>query len=197
MGNPRVKIKSCPRIEFHHSWSRIRWCVMALAMTLTIQPLFAQATDELIPRLAPDPPFQRPLAPTDNPTQIILKFREGSSVRMREGRFVGADDAQSVRDGLSEIQAVLSAHGITFDAIKPLHTRPETDLEADRKLGQQRSGRQLADLNLYYVVTLPVGQDIVSICDQLNELPIVEQAIPGSLPPPPPIDLSPPYPRLF
>jgi hypothetical protein len=89
---------------------------------------------------------------------------------------------------LSELEEVLVDFGIPVDAIERLHTRPESELETERQVAQGRSGRQLADLNLYYKLSVPPGVDVGALCDQLNSLPIVELATPAPRPAPPPID---------
>ena len=69
--------------------------------------------------------------------------------------------------------------------IERLFTRPEEELDAEREAAQLRSGRALADLNLYYRITLPAGVDAARFCDELNMLPFVELASPAPKPAPP------------
>jgi serine protease len=128
-----------------------------------------------------------------------LKFREGSYVRLRDEGFVIEADQSSASApdvDLSALEQILGAFRIPTDAIERLHTRPENELEAERKLAQRRSGQQLADLNLYYTFTVPPGVDVGELCDQLNSLPFVELATPAPKPAPLPIDIPPPTPDL-
>ena len=52
------------------------------------------------------------------------------------------------------------------------------------------------DLNLYFEIALPASQDAAALCDALNALPVVELALPGRLPLPPPVDLPPATPSF-
>ena len=46
-----------------------------------------------MPRIAPNKPAKTVVAPTDDREELILKFAEGSGIRLREGRFVLPADA--------------------------------------------------------------------------------------------------------
>jgi uncharacterized membrane-anchored protein len=72
------------------------WLVVAAATAiLTNSSLQAQEAADLIPRVLPEKPVETRVTPTDNPHRVILKFREGSAVRLQEQRFVVKDDARS------------------------------------------------------------------------------------------------------
>jgi hypothetical protein len=171
------------------------WLVVAAATAiLTNSSLQAQEAADLIPRVVPEKPVETRVTPTDNPHQVILKFREGSAVRLQEQRFVVKDDARSAAGfeiDLMQLEEVLRDFRITADAIERLHTRSESALEAERAVAQRRSGRQLADLNLYYKLSVPSGVDVGALCDQLNALSFVELATPAPEPAPAPIDIPP------
>ena len=68
----------------------------------------------------------------------------------------------------------------------------EDKLDAKIAAAERRSGRDLADLNLYYIVEVPSGSDPVDVADRLNGLDIIELAEPQPRPSPPPVDLTPP-----
>lgn len=139
----------------------------------------------LIPRAAPAKPVRTVLRDMDDATRVILKFREGSRIRFRRRSFVSPDsDARSV-------ELTLRAYGVGGRAIERVFERPERELDAERERGQARSRRSLADLNLYYRLTLPAGADAAALCDELNALPVVELAVPAPLPAPPPADIPP------
>ena len=88
-------------------------------------------------------------------------------------------------------RTVLQGAGIGPSRIRPLLSRAEADLDAERTFAEQRSGRKLADLNLYYEIILPPSVSVESLCDDLNALPSVELATPAPLPESAPSDLAP------
>lgn len=63
--------------------------------------------------------------------------------------------------------------------IRPLFTFDEDDLDQRRATGEARSGRQLADLNLYFAFELQPGTtagQVAGLVEKLNALPSVEVA---------------------
>jgi subtilisin family serine protease len=109
----------------------------------------------------------------------VLKFAEGTAVRLQEGKLVSRGAAD-----LTGLAAVLAQHPGT--QVARLFTRAEQELAAQRQQAETRSGQQLADLNLYYRLTVSPGDDSASLADDLNALPIVEIAYPEPLPAPAP-----------
>jgi serine protease len=173
------------------------WVLSAAATILVGSPLRAQDADDLLPRAVPQKPAETRVAPGDDYSRVVLKFREGTYVRLRDDRLeVDAGESAAAPEAvdLSAFDSILADFGISSDAIEPLHTRPETELNAERTLAQRQSGRELADLNLYYTIDLPPGIDVGNFCDQLNSLPFVELATPTPKPALPPIDIPPPTP---
>src|SRR5437588_625584 len=78
-----------------------------------------------------------------------------------------------------------------FVAIHRMDPVPEATLDAVRDAAQRRSGRQLPDLNLYYIIDLPAGVSAAEVASRLNALAIVEFAEPARRPAPPPTDIPP------
>ena len=189
----KTSIASSSSRQYRRSWL----VILSAAAFLASSSLRAQDANDLLPRVAPEKPVETRIMSSDDPNQIILKFREDSHVRLRDGRFVIEVDESSAAPAdvdLSAVEAILGAFGIPTDAVERLHTRPESDLDTERKLAQRRSGRQLADLNLYYMVSVPPGTDAGALCYELNSLPFVELATPAPKPAPSPIDIPPPTP---
>ncbi|MDY7107082.1 MAG: carboxypeptidase regulatory-like domain-containing protein, partial [Planctomycetota bacterium] len=126
---------------------------------------------ELIPRHVPEKPTHTKLWPGLRDDLIIVKFVEGTRVRLREGRLVsraGADTADANRI-LTEREGLVTTR---------LFSRDEADLERDRVAAQAASGREMADLNNYYTVKLeePSVAAAEQLIDELNALPEVEIA---------------------
>jgi hypothetical protein len=113
--------------------------------------------------------------------RVVVKFKEGRRVRLSSGRLVGvtAGEAQA-------FAAALRAERIPMSAMRRLHARPESELDQERAAAERDSGRDLADLNLYYVIKLPAGVSAAALANRLNGLAFVEFAEPGPVPAPPP-----------
>src|SRR4030095_14014416 len=89
------------------------------------------------------------------------------------------------------LEDVLREAGIGPSRIHRMFARPESDLDAEKQIAESRSGRKLADLNLYYDIAVPAGVSIEALCDALNALPSVELAAPAPLPARTPSDMAP------
>ena len=131
---------------------------------------------------------------------LVVKFQEGTRMQLKD-RTVEAvvlpHDADAMwrlaRSDLTPDQARSGA--ATFNAwladpsrvaaVEPHFNRPRAALEASRIRGENRSGRELADLNLYLTVflseTLREGE-VLQALTYLNSLPVVEAAFPLPLP---------------
>ena len=143
----------------------------------------------LRPRWIPGKPAKTILEPWQEPNRIIIKFAEGSNVRLRQGGLVSLKGWD-----LGQVSAVLARYRISPGALRRYFTRPEVVLEQEKRSGEAHSGRQLADLNLYFDLYVSDDVDVGLLCDDLNALDIVELAEPAPAPSPPPVDLSPPTP---
>ena len=194
MGRVQDKNQFFVRAGIKHSYQGLGLWLTPLVVVLATSPLYAQMEKDPIPRLSPKKPNQTLVRPTQNKEDIILKFREGSGIRLRGGSFVVGGDASAAQIDLSELENILAAHNISAEAIERLHARPEIELDEERKRAEFRSGRQMADLNLYYKLKVQQVADVEVLCDQLNSLQFVEKATPGILPAPPPINTPHPTP---
>ncbi len=143
----------------------------------------SQAPGRDAPR--PSKPGRTVVGSEERSDSITLKFAEQSGVRWRGGAF------RAPGLELRPLRRVLRQFGIDRGAIRRLFGRDELALDADRQLAQQRSGRQLADLNLYHEIRVPAGVDAALLCDALNALSVVELAEPSPRPAPLALDLPP------
>ncbi|MEA2489746.1 MAG: hypothetical protein QOH21_1538 [Acidobacteriota bacterium] len=124
--------------------------------------------------------------------RVVLKFHEGTHVRLR-GRSLAAhgrdarENAKLASLGLTPAQVENDLHAVhallasnrLVRGIDRLFTIPEDDLAAWRASGEERSGRELADLDLYYDVEVPDGTtqaDIDLLVDALNAIASIEIA---------------------
>jgi hypothetical protein len=118
--------------------------------------------------------------------EIIVKFKEGTHVRLRAGALrvdpgamTGNEKALLTRHGLplARIAGDVSAANalLASVAIDRHFDRPEADLEQEQALGEANVAEELADLNLYFTAVVdPKAQ--VALIDQLNALDSVEIA---------------------
>ena len=111
---------------------------------------------------------------------VTLKFAEGSGVRLRGGAFVSTSGAD-----LSGVNAVLQRFSGT--AMSRLFQRSEADLAQEKAQVEAGSGRQQADLNLYYRLVVPDGADATALIVALNKFAVVEAASSEPKPVSPPV----------
>ncbi len=141
------------------------------------------------PRWTPVKPAKTLLKPWQERNRVIVKFVEGSEIRLRQEGLVSLKG----RD-IGQVRAVLARYRIGAKELRRYFTRSEALLNQEKHSGEARSGRQLADLNLYFEISVAADVDAGALCDDLNALDIVELAEPAPMPAPPPVDLAPPTP---
>ncbi|MBN9678808.1 S8 family peptidase [Salipiger bermudensis] len=139
------------------------------------------------------PPSDAYILADDAPVDaIILKFREGSAIRLEGARFALGErstrDEQAMRRiGLTagDMEAALrdldrlvgGAQNVTLEDASPVFSNTPDDLQRLRETGERRSGKALADLTLYHSFALPGGTvyaEVAELVAALNALPIVE-----------------------
>ena len=150
--------------------------LFVLACTLAAATSPAEGAD-LTPRHIPGKPVRSELWPGLHDDLIIVKFVEGSRVRARDGRLVSLAD----RD-LADANQILTDRPDL--ATSRLFARAEASLERERLEAQDRSGKEMADLNNYYKVVLARADIEVAtaLLDELNALPVVEIAYAEPIP---------------
>jgi hypothetical protein len=138
-------------------------------------------------------------APSEDPTTLVLKFVEGSHVRMTNGTLaidldtMLAEDPGLLRCANLTVDAAvckLSALDAVFAAdpsvsVTRLFTQPEADLDAERAAGRQTSGEYLSDLNLFYFVQAPEAKT-PALYDRMATNPVVDTVYYQPKPVPPP-----------
>jgi serine protease len=173
---------------------RARWVATLVALA-TITPLMASTAgaqaqnpkgQALQPRVTTSKMAwaAQPVDPSNR--RVILKFREGTAVRLRGGGFV-----TSAPVDLSGVNAVLQRFPGTTAA--RMFQRTEAELTKEKAQVEARSNRQQADLNLYYRLVAPDGADVIALMADLNRLDVVEAASsePRAVPPPTHTDFTP------
>lgn len=172
------------------------------------------AAPELRQRLVPAKP-QRTAVDADHhdTREVIVKFHEGTHIRLRSGRLVFdhaalTDEDQRLmrRNDLTESVVLADVDranelllGRADGKLARLFGRPEEALDAERTEYQPTVDEELADLNLYYMLVLddPNVPRVRETIDALNALRSVELSYPEPLssspdiPPTTTIDVTP------
>ncbi|RKH49289.1 peptidase S8 [Corallococcus sp. AB049A] len=170
--------------------SRLTGALVGLTLCTTA---FA-APQEPQPRVAADKRLQKPL-PSGTPVErLVVKFHEGSRVRLRgqalralASERSGSEQSLLARQGLSDARLaddVKAAQALLeraprAAALRRLFTEDEATLALRKALGESQGGRQLADLDLYYAVPLVPGttaERVAELVASLNALESVEIA---------------------
>jgi len=171
---------------------------------LFLQPN-ASAAAQISPRVAFGKPSYDELEKTVSGPSAVLKFTEGTATRLRNGLFSVLDSAleldRAARFGVSQnkllvqlklVNDLVSRAGIE---ISRLFSASEEHLRRERKVGEEKSGRELADLNLYFEVRFRgklSSKEAVEILHSLNQFEIIEFAAAKVTPAPSPASDIPP-----
>ncbi len=147
-------------------------------------------------KLNPYEPYRSPVTPPDasrfNLRQVVVKFVEGSGVRLREDRLVVSEEPAAVetrprlgRSGLepSMLAADLGRFNDGLASVRALVDRAtpivdELDLQRLRQAAERSTRFEQPDLNLFYFILLPAmpPEDAARFLQQLQRLRSVEVA---------------------
>jgi len=183
----------------------VAFCLFASVPTLAAPP------EGLVPR-RPANKLQHPGVSNDVLlAHLVVKFHEGTHVRLRGGVLIALErDDRDRRDlaarGLTEVRVDDDvAESQRLILIEPrvrgigrLFQQDEDLLAERRRRGEERSGHELADLNLYYRLSLlprTTADQVKELLAALNALASVEIAY-AQPPPIPPVDIPPPTPNF-
>lgn len=181
----------------------LRYAMLSLSV-LAFAPsaVAAPPSKPLKPRALAAKPTGRELPADSYVERIVVKFHEGSRVRLRDQKLValtsdrdaaersllagrGLGDARLEAD-LGHVASLLE-RAPRIGGIHRLFDEAESTLEARKATGERQGGEQLADLNLYFEVPLMPGTTSERVADlvaALNGLDGVEVAY--AEPPPEP-----------
>ncbi len=129
----------------------------------------------LIPRTTFEKSKVMSIKSTERWDFLVVKFVEGSDIRFRDGMFV----SKAAVD-LTPLHDVLSAYPET--KIARLFHRSESDYELEKVSGEAVTGRELADLNLYYAIQPRSVEQSLELLNHLNALKLVECIYPEPIP---------------
>lgn len=141
--------------------------------------LFALSSSSVSFALFPRAEFPKPLNPVirdcDRWDLLVVKFRENTGIRLRKAGFVSKNNVD-----LTALFELLSAYPeVRYER---LFRRSEYVYENEKRTGERRVGRQLADLNLYFAFGPPDRETAERLLVDLNALEIVECVYPEPIP---------------
>ncbi len=112
--------------------------------------------------------------------RVFVKFAEGPKVRLRDGRLTANGAA------MPAVTAALAAYPVA--SVRRMFDLDERILEENKETGERLSGRELADLNHWFVVELSAATPrAVDLANALLALDVVETAYLDTEPAPPPV----------
>jgi hypothetical protein len=182
---------------------------LVLGLALLATPA-AHAISVLEPRLSTVKPTEPELDSDTQVERLVVKFQEGTRVRLRGGMMQGlaaersqAEYAHMKKLGLTDekLHADLrSAHEVLervprMGPVARLFRLDELTLAERKRTAEERTGKQMADLDLYYELVLLPGSragDVEALLARLNALDSVEIAYAEPLPEPATVGLDTP-----
>jgi hypothetical protein len=173
--------------------SLLTGALVGLALCATA-PAAHASSQALLPRAAADKRTQQALPASTPVERLVVKFHEGSHVRLRGKALVSLASERSLSerallagrnltearlvDDVKAVQALLE-RAPRIAAVRRLFPDDEATLESRKDSGEAQSGRQLADLNLYFEVPLVPGttaERVEALIESLHALASVEVA---------------------
>jgi serine protease len=168
---------------------------MVLGACLLAAPaLGASGVKVLEPRLSTVKPTSPELDAETPVERVVVKFQEGTRVRLRQGliRAMSGERSQDERGRMAR-------HGLNDQRLERdlgdaqremkrsrrwgtpgrLFRQDETDLAQRKQQAEERSGKEMADLDLYYEVPVEPGMtaaEVQELVDRLNAMDSVEIA---------------------
>ncbi len=139
----------------------------------------------ITPRKSPQKPTSYSLKPGDSHNAIEVKFLDNLNIEIGTKGYPVDRMAKSLKfyQIISLFENISQAGG----RWKRMAGAPEEKIDSLRAVAEMKLGRAIANLNNYFILTVPKGVSIKEWIDQLNALPEVEIALPLPLPPPPPL----------
>lgn len=146
------------------------------------------STGALIPRKLPQKPERSVIGPRFSRTHIEVKFLDNIDIVVGQ-RGYPVDRLQRAlksKATTNTLQAMTTSGG----KWRRMPDAPKETIDRMRLTAQINLGREIANLNNYFILTVPPGVNTEQWLDQLNALPEVEIALPLPLPMPSPVPPS-------
>lgn len=147
--------------------------VAALCMAASLTQVESGANDQAnrLATLSPlgSKPLSTVIVPDHEPLRMEVKFVDGSDVNLIGGSFLAESPEVFAIDQYLDSQGIIRHRVFSQD---------DAWLDEFRAKGEERSGRPLHDLTLFYGLEMPEAGMIAEVCDTLNTFSIVEIAYP-------------------
>ncbi|MDT8322814.1 MAG: HYR domain-containing protein [Bacteroidota bacterium] len=174
--------------QYSSTYTRI--CGILLAALMLI-PLMGAASaqerkgKELKPRKLAEKPQHTRLGAWDDASRIEVKFQDGLRFNVTPAGVLVERPQRRLRSGNSRatLARIISEGGRWHRMIAV----PEEEMDKKRGNAQRNLGKEVADMNSYYILNVPEEKSAEEWIDMLNELPDVEIARPVPLPAPMPV----------
>jgi serine protease len=127
----------------------------------------------------PNTPAQTDLEMDNFNGIIILKFVEGTDIRLRDGKLISMTSG-----AVAELDQIFARFPLA--EIARLFTQPEEEIAKEQAEMETQTGENIPDLNLYFRLIVQDKADGEALIDALNSLSIVELAYPEPIAAPPP-----------
>jgi serine protease len=171
------------RVGSSLAWSTL--LLFSLGWVVTLAEAQTTPSSRLTPRRLPIKPVHSTIPPGFDERHIEVKFLDGLDVG------IGKEGYPEDRSGtallapavLGAFQSISAAGG----AWQRLAGSDENRMDELRARAEQKLHRELADMNTYFVLRVPLGMNTVLLLDTLNGLPEVELAVPSPMPMPAPV----------
>lgn len=177
--------------------------LLLLAFAVVTSPSFAESgltKDPLVPRVPATEAEYRAQPAQTVLSHAVVKFHEGTHVRLRDQVLIALDrdaaergrlaalglEATQVDRDVAEVGRILALEP-RVQGVKRLFTADEETLARWKETGEAQTGRQLADLDLYYELVLPArttAGEVAGLLAELNAVPSVEVAYAAPQPEP-------------
>ncbi len=143
----------------------------------------ADQGSQLVPRVAAAKPVRSTIGVHQDPHLVVLKFAEGTDIRLRNGAFV-SPSGKFVTGGVNKAISDAKAKA------RRQFSQSEAALDELRRGAERRHARTQADLNLYFVLQVPDASRTTGLLDALNSQAIVENSFARTRTSNPTMDLS-------
>ncbi len=165
--------------------------IIAIACALTLDASGQRAENqkgkgpELTPRKLADKSQRNRMGAWADQSRIEVKFADGTRFDVNPAGMLIERPQKGMRN--QESREVLQSIEVSGGRWHRLATLSEEKMDELRGNAQRKLGEQVADMNSYFILTIPEGIDAEQWLDMLNELPEVEIAQPVPLPAPMPL----------
>ncbi len=141
----------------------------------------------LAKRAVPEKPSYIKISERASIANVVVKFQENSGVRLNEGRL--SSKSGMALDNVNDLLLPYKSAGLQ----RTFSRKSETAYDRMKIELESASGRQLADLNLYYSIPVSDPTEAENLINRLNRLDVVEIAYLEPIPEEA-VDIAPPTP---